>query len=548
MLPRLLAAAALVHTATPSPADDARVEAGRRIYEQGILPDGSPLQALRPEGILLEGSMAACVNCHRRSGLGSVEGETLTPPVAGPLLFRSPRYGSEALDPIHHYLPRASWERAMTRPAYDERSLARALREGRDPAGRGLEAPMPRYALHADAVSALAAYLRQLSADTPPGVEKDLLHLATVVTPDVPAAWAEAVLGVLRAWERGSRVSGKRWKIHLWKLTGPPQEWRRQLQAFYRERPVFAVLSGAGGSEWRPVHRFCEETRTPCILPALEVAPDPGVDHYSIYFSPGVTLEAALLARHLESGTGEKDAATRVIQVYADTTGRLAAEALRGSLDPRIAAPVDRRLRLLAPAAALDGLSADDSLVLWLRPPAVEQLAASAPAAPAGRIFVSALLAPPESLALPPSWKQRLRYLSLFDDLGVQAQIARLRLERWLDRAGLGIAAEGDGRRLQADAYAACALFNAALAAMKAREVRWGTLPWSREHLLETLERVVDKYDDGTGFVNPDSHVAYYGRMSLAPGQRVAVRGGTLLRYAAPDSANLVPLGARIVP
>ena len=542
----LLTTAVMADTAI-SAADDAKIEAGRRIYEQGVLPDGSPLRALRPEGILLEGVLAACANCHRPSGLGSIEGITMVPPVAGSVLFKASKYATIALDPTHHYLPSASWERAMTRPAYDEQSLTQALRDGLDPAGRVLVAPMPRYTLDAEAVDALAAYLWQLSAETPPGIERKSLHLATVVTPDASPTQVEAVLGVVQAWARGAQVSGMAWRIHVWELSGSPQEWRAQLQALYRKQPVFALLSGVGAVEWQPVHRFCEGERLPCILPVLEAAPEPGKDLYSVYFSPGVGLEAALLARHLEIESSAKDAASRVVQVYADAAGAYAADALRARLDARIARPIERRYRLIAPGAALADLSADDALVLWLRPFEIEQLVASLPAGPAaGKIFLSALLAPPEALSLPPAWKARLRYLSLFDDLSVQGEIARLRLDRWLDKKGLS-GHEGE-QRLQADAYAACALFDTALAAMKAREVRWGRLPWSREHLLESLERVVDKYDDGTGFVDPDSHVAFYGRMSLAPGQRVAVRGGTLLRYASPDSERLIPVGKRIVP
>lgn len=48
----------------------------------------------------------------------------------------------------------------------------------------------------------------------------------------------------------------------------------------------------------------------------------------------------------------------------------------------------------------------------------------------------------------------------------------------------------------------------------------------SREHLLEALEQEVNKYADGTPLVDPDSHVAFYGRMSLGPRQRMATRGG----------------------
>jgi hypothetical protein len=101
---------------------------------------------------------------------------------------------------------------------------------------------------------------------------------------------------------------------------------------------------------------------------------------------------------------------------------------------------------------------------------------------------------------------------------------------------------------LQADAYAACYLFNEALAEIRKQDVRRPAVPLSREHLLETLETLLNKYNDSTDLVDPDSHVAYYGRMSLGPRQRVAVRGGTIMRYASPDSNRLVATSKRIVP
>jgi hypothetical protein len=147
-------------------------------------------------------------------------------------------------------------------------------------------------------------------------------------------------------------------------------------------------------------------------------------------------------------------------------------------------------------------------------------LEAVLPAGPAtDRIFISALLATPEEVSLTPAWKQQAHFVSLFDDTGLQAEIARLRLERWLEQKGLLANAN---RRLQADAYAASYLLNDALGDIRKQEVRRPAVPLSREHLLETLETLVNKYDDSTGQVYTDSHVAYYGRMSLGPRQRVA--------------------------
>ena len=535
----------------PAASGEGEIELGRRIYEQGILPDGSLLRAVRPEGFVLEGEFAACVTCHRPSGMGSIEGSvdrtTLVPPVTGPVLFAPARFHGIDFNPTHHWVPNAAWERALTRGAYDEASLARALREGLDPDGRHLVAPMPRYDLDEPAVGALAAYLRRLSTERAPGVEADTLHLATVVTSDVPAEQVEAILGVLQVWGASSRASGSEWNLHPWTLSGPADTWADQLQALYRERPVFAVLSGVGGAEWRPVHRFCEQNRIPCVLPVIEVAPDGDPSFYAVYFSPGVPLEARLLARYWsDEARAGKGAPERVVQVFADVTGKEAANALEAALGDLGVKSMLRRLRPTVPAAALDTVDADTTLVLWLRPPEIEQLVQAMPDGPgAGEVVVSALLAPPESTLLPPAWKARLTFVSLFDDLGVQGELAKLRLRRWLDRNGIP---HGENLRPQADAYAACYLFAKALAEISGQEVRRPSVPLGREHVLEMLETLVDKYSDGTTQVDPDSHVALYGRMSLGPQQRMAVRGGALLRYASPDSDRLVPGSDRIVP
>jgi len=531
--------------------DDKLVETGRRIYEDGMLPGGEPLRAVRPEGFVLEGRYAACVTCHRRSGMGSVEGSIdstiLVSPVAGPVLFAPARFAGSYLNPVHHYVPNEAWERTLTRPGYDQSSLARALREGLDSGGERLVAPMPRYQLDDASVAALSAYLQQLSSTSAPGIEPDTLHLATVVTPDAHPGQVDAVLGVLRAWSASARGAGKAWQLHVWELSGPSGTWPAQLETRYRQQPVFALLSGVGGFEWAPVHRFCERHRVPCVLPSVEVVPDPGDDWYSMYFSPGVGLEARVLARYLNDEKGAEASRTNVMQVYSDASGRHAADVLRSRLNISTGPASDRKYRITSPRTALDGLSGDDILILWLRPDELAQLVAELPQGPAAdHVFISALLATPEALVLPPAWKARVSYVSLFDDVGLQGEIARLRLERWLELAGL--TGNGNRRRLQADAYAAGYLLNDALAEIRAQEVRRPAVPLSREHLLETLETLLNKYSDSTDLIDPDSHVAYYGRMSLGPRQRVAVRGGTVMRYASPDSSRLVAASKRIVP
>jgi len=536
--------------ALAAPATGEPPDAGYRLYEQGLLPDGTPLRATRPEGFSFEGRNAACVTCHRRSGMGSIEGllekTILVPPVAGALLFAPSRFYGSYLDPEHHYVPNESWNRVLTRPAYGEASFARALREGVDPDGKPLQAPMPRYDLDDAAVADLAAYLRRLSAAPSPGVTADAIHLASVVTPDAPPGQAEAVLGVVRAWSASARAGGKAWRLHEWELSGSPDTWRGQLASHYREQPVFAVLSGAGGAEWTPVQRFCENERVPCVLPSVELPPVDQEGYYSLYYSPGVALEARILAKFLDGQAATGQSLPDVVQIYSDATGRAAAQVLRERLDAGSGKLIERRYRPTAPGSALEGLNSETLLVLWLRTDEIAQLVKARPQGlQAGQVFLSDLLAPSGAVSLPPAWRRRTSYVSLFDDLGLQAEIARLRLKRWLEQAGLPH--EGD-LRVQADAYAACYLFNEAISEIRAQEVRRPPVPLNREQVLEMLEVVTSKYSDGTDFVDPDSHVAYYGRMSLGPWQRVAVRGGTILRYASTESGKLVAVSERIVP
>ncbi len=66
-----------------------RIELGRRMYMEGILPSGKMMNATVRGDIRLTGEQVICGSCHRRSGMGSAEGQEVVPAVTGALLFRS---------------------------------------------------------------------------------------------------------------------------------------------------------------------------------------------------------------------------------------------------------------------------------------------------------------------------------------------------------------------------------------------------------------------------------------------------------------------------
>ena len=162
-----------------------------------------------------------------------------------------------------------------------------------------------------------------------------------------------------------------------------------------------------------------------------------------------------------------------------------------------------------------------------------------------GTIYLSSLLSPPEALALPPAWKARVTYASLFDDLGLQGEIAKLRLRRWLDQHGLP---GGQDLRVQADAYAAAYLFARAIGEIRGQELRRPKVPLGREHVLEMMEKGVNKYADGTPPRRPRQSRRLLRAHEPRPRQRTAVRGRHAASIRLPGLETTVAASGRIVP
>jgi len=337
---------ARAQTDPAAPLDAELVERGERLYVDGIGTGGGPLAAIVQGDLRVESTIMPCVNCHRRSGWGTVEGTVTTPGVTADMLFAPVTQGAPEIG-----VPRAVG--AGTRPAYTDATLLRALRDGIDPAGRTMSPTMPRYDVSEADLQPIVGYLRELSRRAPAGVTDAELHLATIVTPGVTDARRAAMVDTLRVYvarkNGGSRHENRRrerapwdmkqmyenyrdWVLHVWELEGPPGSWLGQLEALYAKQPVYALVSGLA-DDWRPMHEFAARHRIPVVLPQTALPSpggDPDGDFYSLYFSRGLLLEAETLAHHL----GRAHPAPRVVQVSrCGSAGSVAAEAFAASAE-----------------------------------------------------------------------------------------------------------------------------------------------------------------------------------------------------------------------
>ncbi|MCK9529940.1 MAG: c-type cytochrome [Gammaproteobacteria bacterium] len=505
---RTSGALSLALTALPIAAAD--VDAGRRIYEQGLPVHAQAALGTVQRDVAFNAEQLVCVNCHRRSGLGSGEGEILIPPVTGDLLFR-PR----SIERPELWGARTEGE--GTRPAYTPETLARAIRSGIDAAGRPLDPLMPRYDFDDARMAALIAYLGALSSRDAPGVNATEIHFATVSSDRLAPSSEAALLNVLHAFfaskNAQTRREGRRaahppwhkdkqfpawrtWVLHHWRLTGPRDGWPAQLEAHYRTQPVFAILGGSVGGSWAPVHAFAEAHGVPTLFPHTDQPEAHG--YYTFYANEGAVLRARAIAQDLAQRPVQ-----RVIQVTdphsATSAGAMAFRTLwRGSAEVT-------DVELPRDAARLVALLAEGSrdAVLWW-PDA--SAAASPPALRAApRLLYLAGSSPRLPASVPMAAEQVIAIHPYRLPDALEAGIGPL--HHWLEARGLQAA----DPPLMADAFLAATAAGEALMHMNTH--------FSRHYFIEKLEHGLGR----------NTFSGYYPRLSSAPGQRFLSKGSYIV-------------------
>ena len=335
---------------------------GERMYRQGILPSGEPMEAYIRDDVLFEGTSFTCVSCHLRSGMGSIEGEIITPPTNGNTLYRERKpyvEGAEFVPLIHNYAVYLS-----ERPAYTDDSLATLLTTGIDPTDRSVLDAMPRYDMSDRDVAILIEYLKTLSDKPAPGVSEKHIKFATVIVEGTDPVAVESMLQPLQfsvdrknslaiASKNNDRVArmgynmlgdlhSLTFSLAHWTLSGPPETWRKQLEEYYAKEPVFALLGGITSTTWEPVHKFCEDNKLPNLYPIVDYPIISDSDWYTLYPSRGIRQEGEAAARYL-SGMASLFGDQGVVQIIRDTRrGRTLADGFRSVWQSRgHAAPID---------------------------------------------------------------------------------------------------------------------------------------------------------------------------------------------------------------
>ena len=579
LLPALLLVFSLTPSwgaAPPRPAPDLAdtLRLGERMYREAILPSGEPMRATVGGNAKVAGTTFACVSCHLRSGIGSIEGPTVSPPVNGLKLYNY-YYKYEPILGDHSRVKKDMWEgrapaKPVFRPAYTDDTVALALRSGVSPTGRTLNSAMPRYDLQDSDLKTLIAYLKSLSAEISPGVDKEFKYIrfATVIAGEVPAderkemlATLDGIIGLHNSNARKKnrfQNSGSQMKeayfnypaftLARWELKGPASSWRAQLEEYNRREPVFAILGGLSAGDWQPMHEFSEQNKIPCLLPITDLPTVSDSDWYTLYFNKGMYQEGEATARFIAQ-QADSPASGSILQVVEDSprARALAAGFLGGWKDSGLGAP---ETVYLPPGTGIDPALLHKlqekrhpaALVLWTSAgtlPTLQALAAAREGVKSA--FVSSTLLKKEMLSLPEKARE-FTYLSYPYRLDTDKEGYDIGAKRWLESRKIPVSDKRVATRL----YSFMSVLLDPFAVVK-RDFNPGGLGEGQVNMEDQFESLIhvkrNYYRDFLLDVidmSSDKSSLVYERLSFGAGQRYLSRGCYLVQLSPGPKPELV--------
>lgn len=284
------------------PLSDAETR-GKHIYTKGESTSGRVITAaIKLSDRPASASILPCTQCHGAGG----EGIGIVAPA---VQWRS------LTDPGGHAHERRQHE------SFNTDSLARAIREGIDPAGNELEATMPRYRMADTDMADLIAYLKRVGLELDPGLSSSLIRIGTVLPTEGPLAEVGgAALAVIEAMFADVNMAGG---IHGRKLElviggygegDAPVFWHAQ--DLVARESLFALFASYMPGYEAELSTLVQDRQIPHIGPNSLLSSERG-GRYEFYLQPTIAEQSKALLSFARSAAAD----AQIAVVYPRVTG-----------------------------------------------------------------------------------------------------------------------------------------------------------------------------------------------------------------------------------
>lgn len=463
-------------------------QAGKRLYREGVSASAAQVTArVGASDMSVPASVVPCASCHGDDGQGRPEGGVRPPSLDWQRLALG--QGVQQINGRHY-------------PAYSDASVARAIQQGRDPAGNHLDPAMPRFSLALSDQRNLTAYLKRLADDRDPGLEAEVLRLGTLLPQDGELADAARVVAavlqgsVARINEQGG-IHGRQLQLVVLDPGPDRASAERALTQLLGAEAVFALVMPMAPALDDSLAQRLEQARVPLIGALSQTSRSREI----FQPLPGLSEQLYSLALYAEAQLQLRQGETQI--VYSDAQQAGLAHELQTQLQQRGWAQVQ--------VAAFAGQVPTAQALFYLgSASAFAQLTAALQAA--GRtpyLFAASSQVAGELLSVPEQWSRRvfLAYPFIPSDWTARGRDALSALRA---REGL------DGRQalLQVGAWCSMVLLEEGLK-RAGRDA-------SRDKLVSALEGL---HDVDTGLTPP---------LSFGPGRRQGLEGAHVVTVELP--------------
>jgi ABC-type branched-subunit amino acid transport system substrate-binding protein len=470
--------------------------AGKRLYREGLSAQAVEISArVGASDMLIPAQAVPCANCHGADGRGRPEGGVRPPDITWRRLTTP--HGQSANGREH--------------PAYTAAAFARAVAEGRDPAGNKLDPAMPRFVLTLLDQANLTAYLKRLEDDRDPGLQPQRLRLGTLLPRQGPLAElgitvASVLSASIEQINQAGGIHGRTLELVGLDPGADKESARAALHRLIDIEQVFALIAPLAPALDDEMPALLEQAQVPLVgsLSLFGASAGSGQIFEPL---PGLREQVLALARY----------AAGTLQLQTDKTVIVhPGDGAQAALAANVAASLRGQgwTQVSSVAQGADNLAAlQNARAMFYIGQANGFVALAAQLEKAGLtpyLFAASTQVAGEVLQVPEAFSERLflAYPFVPEDW---TESGRAALSALRQRSGLG----GQHAVLQVGAYCSVLLLSEGLK-RAGRDV-------SRQSLIEAVESV---HDFDTGLTPP---------LNFGPGKRLGLSGAHIVRVQLPE-------------
>jgi len=258
---------------------------GKNIFTKG-LGSGKNIIANMSD-VNVPAKVMACVNCHNANGTGNPESGIFPSNITWFELTKP--YGGKR-------------KNGKTYPAYDERTLKRAITMGIDPGGNELNSAMPRYNMSLNDIDNLVAYLKTLGVKSvlPAGIPDTEIRIGVVLSArkNINPDYTETIKKTLNAFcdhvNKEGGIYGRQLVTELFFLNADGNNAGKLISFLNKKKCV--ALTGFGLGDQDSLSVYAGRVEIPAILTSNQQATPNGFNNpFVFYLYPSILAQGKSL-------------------------------------------------------------------------------------------------------------------------------------------------------------------------------------------------------------------------------------------------------------